>query len=115
MARKDDKQISKGDLVRVAKKEQFRPNHGWRNITSQEVEAWYADPSNHGMDDAGESRLPPRWCEHPTKETSCYVVLAARKAPVKSYGQIHGQCLLLDLENGVEFYVPRDVVTVVQG
>ena len=80
--------------------------------TAEDREAWRNSEASHGLDCAGESKLPPTAYTVSVKADRVYTLLRARCRPVWSYRQHPGMALLLDTETGKEIYVKRELLEV---
>lgn len=85
-----------------------------RPVTTEEEAAWYASPASQGMNDAGESRLPPRSRYIPLQRGRVYQVLRARCRVRLSWGNaIPGMAKILCTQTGEETYIKRELLEVV--
>ena len=84
-----------------------------RPVTAEETEAWYNSDASHGMDSAGESKLPPRAVRVTLHRDRVYTVLRARAAARLGWGsKTGGLTKILCTETGEETYVKRDLIEV---
>lgn len=119
--------MKKGDLVQLNVKQCFSEDTGGgllyphsssyhddrgefsaqRPITQEEKEAWYDSPHSKGMNDAGETKLPPTSTQVILHRDQIYTVLRARCAPRWGYRKNPGMVQVLDTESGENCYVRR--------
>ena len=125
--------ISKGTLVRLNVDKCFTTQNGGglrypltnsynddrgtvestRPVTAEETEAWYNSDASHGMDSAGESKLPPRAVRVTLHRDRVYTVLRARAAAQLGWGnKTGGLTKILCTETGEETYVKRELIEV---
>ena len=99
----------KGDLVRLKSGSDLTPHRVqcWRRMTSGEKQTWYASDEAKGMDDAGESKLPPQDVLITPNPDKFYVVVKARANAPMGYRHVAGCAQLLDTETGTIFYCER--------
>ena len=82
-----------------------------RPVTKNETREWYNSDASKGMNDAGESRLPPQSVSVPLHQGSLYTVVKGRAAVRLSYGnKTPGLVGLLDIDTGKTVYVKRGLV-----
>lgn len=79
----------------------------YRKITSAELIRWHMNPANHGLDDAGEPRIPPDTVRIDYEPGALMVVSKSRIAPTISLRKSKGMCELLDPETGDLVWVSR--------
>ena len=85
-----------------------------RPVTAEEEAEWYASPASHGINDAGESRLPPRSRYVPLHRGRIYQVLRARCRVRLSWGNATpGMAKILCTQTGEETYIKRELLEVV--
>ncbi len=104
-----------------------------RQLTCDEVQAWYDSPASKGMNSAGETKLPPT-CkqvrfeggtlnrpsltitkqEHVKLSDDTFTVVRARCAPMLGYRKSPGMVLLRNNRTGEEGYIKRRCVHLVQ-
>lgn len=98
----------KGQLVTLSEGGDLRHIYGWRRVTQAEYLAWRASPASQGMDDAGESRLPPRDTHITLVPGRPYEVVRGRVAASQGYGNPRSGCMELQcFTTGERFYVYR--------
>lgn len=79
----------------------------WRPLTHEEYLAWEASDDSKGMDDAGETKLPPKSVYHYPNANTPYKITQARKEAPQGYGNpVSGCCELVD-GDGVYWYTYR--------
>ena len=100
-----------GALVKFTEAHSFGYSYGWRPINGQELAAWYASDYSKGMDDTGESKLPPRDVSIPIRRDVFYQVIRGRVSASSGYGKRSGCCELLCFLTGEKFYADRSSFT----
>lgn len=125
--------MKKGDLVRLNVDNCFTKENGgkllwpainlfhddrgefpaWRPITPREKQEWYDSLHSVGMNDAGETKLPPTSTRIILHRDQIYTVLRARCAPYCGYRKNPGMAQVLDTESGENCYVRREQLEVV--
>ena len=86
---------------------------GRRHLTEAEVDLWYSHP-HRGLNDAGETSLPPRGMIVLMHKDDILIVEQARCRVSFSYhGPTGGWAKLLNTESGESFYVKRDLLKVI--
>ena len=82
-----------------------------RPVTPEETAAWYDSDASKGMNDAGESRLPPRSKYVPLQRGHIYQVLRARCRVQLGYGNpVPGMAKILCTHTGEETYIKRELL-----
>jgi hypothetical protein len=85
-----------------------------RPVTAEETSAWYDSDASHGMDSAGESKLPPQSRQVTLHRDRTYQVLRARCRIRLGYGNATpGMAMLLCTHSGETAYVKRELLEVV--
>jgi len=125
--------MKKGDLVRLSSNCFTTANGGSRKypsgthgdddlqifrarrpITESETRGWYNSDASKGMNDAGESKLPPQSVSVTLKKNGVYPVLRARCRIRLGYGNpTPGMAKILCTDTGEIAYVKRDFLEVV--
>lgn len=126
--------MRKGDLVRLDKSKCFTTARGGelryphtnyysdekgmvrsrRPITEKETREWYASDESKGMNDAGESKLPPQSVSVTLFRDRVYTVLRARCRVRLGYGNPEpGMCKIMCSDTGEITYIKRDLLEVV--
>ena len=126
--------IAKGSLVRLNKNICFTSENGGmrkypltnsfnddagivesgRPTTREEQNDWYSTDAAKGMNDAGESKLPPQSYRISLHRDRVYTVLRARCRVRLGWGNpTPGLAMILCTETGEETYVKRDLLEVV--
>ena len=100
-----------GALVKFTEQHSFGYAYGWRPMNGQEITAWYASDDSKGMDDAGESKLPPRDISISLRRDVFYQVIRGRVSASSGYGKRSGCCELLCFLTGEKFYADRNKFT----
>ena len=103
--------LTPGALVKFTEQHSFGYAYGWRPINGQELAAWYASDSSKGLDDAGESKLPPRDISISLRRDVFYQVIRGRVSASSGYGKRSGCCELLCFLTGEKFYADRNKFT----
>ena len=126
--------MKKGDLVRLSKKcftaesggtsryplSSYKNNEdkvvmARRPITENEMAEWYDSPDSKGMNDAGESRLPPQSVGVRLHADRVYPVLRARCRVRLGYGNpTPGLTKVMCTRTGQIAYVKRSLIEVVR-
>jgi hypothetical protein len=78
----------------------------WRKTTRDEVDAWYASDDSKGMNDAGESKLPPQSVYRTPKPDEVFKVVRARVKARRGWHDVPG-CALVEDSEGVQWFVLR--------
>ena len=82
-----------------------------RPVTPEETRDWYNSDASKGMNDAGESRIPPQSVSVALHKDSLYTVLRGRASVRLSYGnKTPGLVGLLDTRDGHAIYVKRNLI-----
>lgn len=76
---------------------------GTRPMTEADLVRWHADPQNQGLNDAGETKLPPEGRPVEMHADIPYIVVRARC----KYRRMRKVCLVLDTRSGQEIFVQR--------
>ena len=85
-----------------------------RPITERETREWYNSDASKGMNDAGESKLPPQSVSVTLKKNSVYPVLRARCRVRLGWGNpTPGLAKVLCTETGEIAYIKRSLLEVV--
>ncbi len=85
-----------------------------RPVTAEETAAWYASDASKGMNDAGETRLPPQSKYVPLRRGNVYQVLRARCRVRLGWGNpTPGMAKILCTQTGEETYIKRELLEVV--
>jgi len=85
-----------------------------RPTTPKERDEWYSSDASRGMNDAGETKLPPQSTSVKLRRDMCYMVLKARCRVSLGYGNpVPGLVKVLDTETGEQVYLKRELVEVV--
>jgi len=125
--------MKKGDLVRLSKECFTTGNGGTRRYplsnykhdedkvviarrptTESEVAEWYDSPASRGMNDAGESKLPPQSVGIRLYADRVYPVLRARCRVRLGWGNpTPGLAKIMCTKTGEIAYVKRDLIEVV--
>ena len=85
-----------------------------RPITESETRDWYNSDASKGMNDAGESRLPPQSVSVALKKSGVYPLLRARCRVRLGYGNpTPGMAKILCTDTGEVAYIKRDLLEVV--
>ena len=132
--------MKKGNQVKLIGKYPYCENDGsvsyrwetiYRHVTAEEVQEWRDSPESRGIDDAGESKLPPICTSvsyeggtlnqsdsktademQSKRSEDTFTVVRSRCAPHLSYGRKwSGMILVRNDRTGEEGYVKRDCVT----
>lgn len=82
----------------------------FRKISVNELIRWHSNPANRGLDDAGETRLPPDSVVIKYEPGTLMIVSRAKISPVIGYRNKKNMCELLDPENGAIVWVSRESV-----
>ena len=125
--------MKKGDLVRLNPMKCFSEDNGgglrWpastpylddrgefsahRPITFEEKQKWYDSPHSRGMNDAGETHLPPTSAQVILHRDGIYTVLRARCAPEMHWRKNPGMTHILDTATGEDCFIRRECLEVV--
>ena len=126
--------MKKGDLVRLNVDQCFTTSQGGglrypranyahdeagtvraaRPVTPEETSAWYESDASKGMNDAGESKLPPQSVGVSLHKDRVYTVLRARCRVRLGYGNpTPGMAKILCTVTGNEAYIKRDLLSVI--
>jgi hypothetical protein len=81
--------------------------YGWRPIRSDELAEWYKSDASKGMDDAGETKLPPREVRIEVRQDRVYEVIRARCTSSRDYDTIPKCAELLCFATGERFFIER--------
>ena len=88
--------------------------HSSRPVTAAETAAWYDSDASKGMNDAGESKLPPQASYVTLHKDKVYQVLRARAAVRLGWGnKTGGLTKILCTVTGEETYIKRELLEVV--
>jgi len=128
------KDLKKGVLVRLNADVCFTEDHGGklrypltnyyndergvveagRPTTREEQDAWYQTDAAKGIDDAGETKLPPQSYHIPLYKGRVYQVLRARCRARLGWGRpTPGLAKLLCTHTGEEAYIKRELLEVI--
>ena len=106
--------FSKGDILRVKISTKGRELYGWRRLTHDEQQAWYAQHYEDvkagrdlPYDSAGESRLAPQDTRIPLHADRTYEVVRGRVNAPYGYGSAKGSCEVVDMLTGDRFFCKR--------
>ena len=99
----------KGQLVVLVPARPGTRSWGWRRVNSAEYQAWRDSDESKGMDDAGESKLPPRDTHITLVLDRPYEVVRGRVSASYSYGKRTGCMELQCYVTGERFYVEREL------
>ena len=99
----------KGQLVVLAPALLSARYWGWRRVNQAEYQAWRDSDESKGMDDAGESKLPPRDTHITLVLDRPYEVVRGRVSASYSYGKRTGCMELQCYVTGERFYVEREL------
>ena len=82
-----NEKFRKGELVMLVSGDRYKPNviDGYRPVTHAEISEWKTYALSSPMDDAGESRLPPRYTIDALPAGTLALVIIARVAPILGY------------------------------
>ena len=86
---------------------------GYRRLTQQELDSWYASDESKGMTSDGETKLPPRCTLIKCWRDKLYHVVRARAKAVIGWGKTGGFVEIVCTETGEQFCVKRDLLEVV--
>jgi hypothetical protein len=87
---------------------------GLRHLTEDEVTKWRDSPESRGMDDAGESKLPPTCKSIAVHKDEVLVVERARCRMSFNWGApTGGWAKVLNTNTGDSFYVKRELLEVI--
>ena len=82
-----------------------------RPVTAEETAAWYDSDASKGMNDAGESKLPPQASYVALHKDKVYQVLRARASVRLGWGnKTGGLTKILCTATGEETYIKRDLL-----
>ena len=95
----DDERVHRND------REQTGLVKAYRHLSDKEVKDWYDSDASKGMNDAGESHLPPSYSSFDVPVGKPFLVLRAKCAPHLGYYTYIKMTELLDTETGCQFYV----------
>ena len=112
----ESRPLRKGDLVRLTNNNMsdtwFKAIvRGYRKPTHDEYSEWCADVSNHSLNDAGESRLPPQYTSVDLTDELYIVVNARAKFPY--FRKTIGGCIIMSPLTGQQLWVERMLFTIV--
>jgi len=106
--------FSKGDIVRPRLSASGRVSDGWRRLTHEERQAWYAQHYEDvkagrdvPYDSAGESKLAPQDAYIPLHADRAYEVVRGRVNAPQGYGSQKGCCEVVDMLTGKQFFCKR--------
>ena len=99
----------KGQLVVLAPTRPGVNIWGWRRVNAAEYQAWRDSPESRGMDDAGESKLPPKDTHVSCVPGQVYEVVRGRVSAAYGYGKRTGCMELQCYVTGERFYVEREL------
>jgi len=99
----------KGQLVVLTSALHSTRYWGWRRVNQAEYQAWRDSDESKGMDDAGESKLPPRDTHITLVPGRPYEVVRGRVSASYSYGKRTGCMELQCFATGERFYVEREL------
>jgi len=126
--------MHKGDLVRINLAKCFTVERGGqlsfplstygndkagvvesaRPVTPEETSEWYASDVSKGLNDAGESKLPPQSRYVPLHRDRVYTVVRARARVRLGWGNAQGgYTKILCTVTGEETYIKRDLLEVI--
>jgi hypothetical protein len=112
--------MKKGDLVRIKKDSHDEGWHGpryytaFRSTTQEERDEWYSTDAAKGMNDAGESKLPPQSKTFDLLEGKTFIVLRARAHAQVGWGNGVPKCTYIMCPDiGEKLYVHRKDLEVV--
>jgi hypothetical protein len=105
--------FSKGQLVvRADFVKAWDPNGwsrlGWRRATQEEIKRWYESPDSKGMDDTGETKLPPRDVSVKLIEDRVYEVVRGRVSAPRGYDKVPACMEIQCYTTGERFFVKRE-------
>ena len=113
MTKSDSISLKKGQLVAWDPSSDSSPSfikvlcYGWRPIRSDELTAWYKSDASKGMDDTGETKLPPRNVLIEVRQDRVYEVIRARCTSSRDYYTIPKCAELLCFVTGERFFIER--------
>ena len=111
-----DCEFKTGDLVAVDFSESnFRWDHtttrscwvGYRELTAEEIAIWRRSPASKGLNDAGETKIPPSWENVEVYEGEILAVLKARTRFVCGAFTKPKCSKVLRVSDGEVFYLER--------
>ena len=115
--------MRKGNQVKIEGKHPYCGRNGivnyswgrmYRQLTREEVQAWYDSPDSKGINCAGETKLPPQSIVMHLHKDRLYTVLRARARVRLGWGNAKGgYTKVLCTVTGEEVYVKRDLLEVV--
>ena len=86
---------------------------GTRIATAEDREVWRNSEASHGLDCAGETKLPPTAYTVALHRDRVYTLLRSRCRPCWSYRSHPGMALLLCTVTGKEAYIKRELLEVI--
>ena len=95
----DDERVHRNDRERTGFVKAYR------HLSDKEVKDWWDSDASKGMNDAGESHLPPSYSSFEVQVCKPFLVLRAKCAPHLGYYTYTKMTELLDTETGCQFYV----------
>lgn len=104
--------FKKGEQVKPAAKfdPHFGPNFlGARAITSKELQEWRDSPHSKGMDEAGETKLPPRQVAVQCPNDHFYLVVKTRAVNRLGWTPRGNHMIVFNTVTGEEFYTHRNL------
>lgn len=106
--------FSKGDILRARIAASGRVSDGWRRLTHDEQQAWYAQHYEDvkagrdlPYDSAGESRLAPQDTRIPLHADRTYEVVRGRVNAPYGWSSEKGCCEVVDMLTGDRFFCKR--------
>lgn len=106
--------FNKGDILRPRIAASGRVSDGWRRLTHEERQAWYAQHHEDvkagralPYDSAGESQLAPQDAYIPLHADRTYEVVRGRVNAPFGYGSAKGSCEIVDMLDGTRFFCKR--------
>lgn len=106
--------FNKGDILRARIAASGRVSDGWRRLTHEERQAWYAqhyedvkDGRALPYDSAGESLLAPQDAYIPLHADRTYEVVRGRVNAPYGWSSEKGCCEIVDMLDGTRFFCKR--------